>query len=114
VIHRVLVWAAIACCGFVVASFALFARDELAGASQHQQNELAVGVPVTPGVTPQSTHHGQPRSFIDSAASTLTSPFKSIVQSDNQWVIHGIPTVFALLIYGVGLGYVARFSRGIS
>jgi hypothetical protein len=44
----------------------------------------------------------------------LTSPFRSIVQSDSQWVLHGVPTIFALLVYGVGLGYLARFSRGTS
>jgi hypothetical protein len=56
----------------------------------------------------------RPREFIDQAASALTSPFHSIVQSDSQWVLHGIPTVLALLVYGVALGYLARYSRGMS
>jgi hypothetical protein len=38
----------------------------------------------------------------------------SIVQSGSPWVLHGVPTIFALLVYGVGLGYLARFSRGLS
>jgi hypothetical protein len=114
VIHRVMVIAACVCSLLLVASFALFARDQLAGASQHQVAEIAGGITTTPGVTPQPTHHGQPRAFIDGAWSTLTSPFRSIVQSDNQWVLHGLPTIFALLVYGVGIGYLARFTRGLS
>jgi hypothetical protein len=114
VFHRVLVLTACLCCGLVSVSFALFARDQLAGASKHQQSELVANQPITPGVTP--IHHGraQPRRFIDGAARALTSPFRSIVRSDNAWVLHAIPTFFALLIYGVGLGYLARYSSGQS
>jgi hypothetical protein len=114
VIHRILVLAACVTSALVVASFVLFARDQLSGASQHQVAEINAGLPTQPGVNQQATHHGQPRAFIDGAASDLTSPFKSIVQSDNEWVIHGIPTVFALLVYGVGIGFVARYTRGLS
>jgi hypothetical protein len=57
--------------------------------------------------------HSQPRLFIDNAASALTSPFRSLVQSDSQWVERGLPTILALLVYGVGIGYLARFSRGL-
>ncbi len=111
-IHRLLVLASVVCCALVVASFGLFARDQVAGASKHQVSELSSGVPVAPASA--SVHHAQPRRFIDGAASTLTSPFRSIVQSDSQWVLHGLPTFFALLVYGVGLGFVARYSRGFS
>jgi hypothetical protein len=114
VIHRVMVLAACVCSLLIVFSFGLFARDQLAGASQHQVAELSTAQPTTPGVTPQPTHHGQPRAFIDGAWSTLTSPFHSIVQSDNQWVLHGLPTIFALLVYGGGIGYLARYTRGLS
>jgi hypothetical protein len=114
VIHRVLVLIACLTSALIAVSFALFARDQLAGASQHQVAEIATSQPTTPGVIPQGAHHGQPRAFIDGAASDLTSPFKSIVVSDNQWVTHGIPTILALLAYGVGIGFVARYTRGMS
>jgi hypothetical protein len=115
VINRLLVATSVACCALVLASFALFARDQMAGASKHQQNELASGAPITSSA-PVAVHHAQhqPRRFIDGAASTLTSPFRSIVNSDSQWVLHAVPTAFALLLYGAGLGYLARFSRGLS
>jgi hypothetical protein len=115
-IHRGLVLIAIGCSFLVIVSFALFARDQLAGASKHQQNQLAGGateMPYTPGVVPPPTHHAQPRRFIDGAAHALTSPFRSLVQSDSGWVIHGLPTLISLLVYGVGLGYLARYSRGL-
>jgi hypothetical protein len=112
VVHRILVLIALSCSALVIASFGLFARDQIAGASQHQVSELASSPIVHPA--PTSTHHAQPRRFIDGAWTTLTSPFSSIVQSEDQWVVHGLPTVFALLVYGLGIGYLARFTRGLA
>jgi hypothetical protein len=114
VVHRVLVLAALVCCGFVVASFSLFAVDQLSGASKHQQSELAAGVQTTPGSAPSSHRHAQPRRFIDGVARVLTAPFRSVVQSDSQWVLHSVETVCALLLYGLGFGFLARFSSGLS
>jgi hypothetical protein len=114
VINRLLVLTAFVCCGLVLASFALFSRDQIAGASKHQQNELVSGTPGTPTPVPAQHKVAQPRRFIDGAWRVLTTPFRSIVQSDSQWVLHGLPTILALLLYGLGLGYLARYSRGFS
>jgi hypothetical protein len=111
---RLLAVAAYVCCGFVIASFALFAYDQVSGASKHQQTELASGTPASPSAVPVIHHAGQPRAFIDGAANALTSPFRSLVHSNSAWVEHLLPTLVALLIYGVGLGYLARYSSGIS
>jgi hypothetical protein len=111
---RLLAVVAYVCCGLVIASFALFAYDQVAGASARQQNELASGALSSPSAVPVVHHHGQPRAFIDDAANTLTSPFRSLVHSDSEWVKHLLPTLIALLFYGVGLGYLARYSRGLS
>jgi hypothetical protein len=114
VIYRSLRLAAFVCCGLVVVSFAMFARDQAAGASEHQQSELVAGTPTTTA-SPALTHrHSQPRRFIDGAAKTLTSPFSSIVHSNDVWVQRGLPTIFGLLVYGIGLGFLARYSRGSS
>jgi hypothetical protein len=110
VLHRALVLAAFVCCGLVLVSFTLFARDQLAGASAHQQNSLVSGS----AKAPPAQHRGQPRRFIDGAAHDLISPFSAIVGSNNDWVTRGVPSIFALLVYGVGLGYLARFSSGMS
>ena len=112
VIHRLLVVAACVCSLLVVASFTMFARDQLAGASAHQVAEITPTDPVSAAATTRAVHHAQPRRFIDGAARALTSPFSSIVQSDSPWVKHALPAVFALLVYGVGIGYAARFTRG--
>lgn len=113
VIHRGLVLIALACCALLIASFAMFARDQMADASKHQVQELTGGAPATTTVPSVTQEHSQPRRFIDGAASALTSPFGSLVQSDGQWVKRGLPTIIALLIYGVGIGYLTRFSRGL-
>jgi hypothetical protein len=128
VIHRILVLTSWVCCILVAVSFGLFALHEVSGASKHQVTSInvaptagtgtttpyALTAPTAPVSVPPTTHEAQPRRFIDAAAKTLTSPFSSIVPSDNSWVIHGVPTLFALVAYGFGLGYVARFTRGMT
>jgi hypothetical protein len=114
VVHRLLVLVAVACCTLVAVSFALFARDQIAGASQHQQHELASSATAVSSAPADSVHQqAQPRRFIDGAARALTAPFRSLVESSSsQWVLHLIPTLIGLLVYGVGLGYLARYSSG--
>ncbi len=110
VISRALRLTAFVCCLLIVTSFALFARDQMAGASQHQQSALAAGgTPSTP-VNAPAKPPAQPRRFIDNAAKTLSAPFDAIVRSNNPWVKHGLPALFAVLVYGLGLGYLARYS----
>jgi hypothetical protein len=114
VINRLLTYMSIACCALVIVSFGLFARDQVAGASEHQQSELAAGLPApAAGGSSSSPSHHQPRRFIDGAATALEAPFKSIVSTHSEWVGHIFPAIVALLVYGLGLGYLARFSRGL-
>jgi hypothetical protein len=116
VIPRALATISTVCTVLVIASFALFAHDQVAGASQHQQTAELPNAAALASTKPVASHkpHAQPRRFIDGAASTLTSPFHSVVASQNPWVDHGIPAVLALAVYGLGLGYLARFSRGMA
>ncbi|HWF56354.1 MAG TPA: hypothetical protein VG223_17075 [Solirubrobacteraceae bacterium] len=109
-VARTLTIAAWVCSLLVVASFVLFVHDQLASGSQHQVALVSsTAVPVS-----TTTHQrGQPRRFIDGAAHDLLSPFASIVPSDSPWVVHGIPTLIALVVYGGGLGFAARFTRGL-
>ena len=109
VVSRTLRLIATVSCAILVISFAMFARDQMAGASEHQQTALLAGSTLSSPT--RSTHrHSQPRRFIDGAAKTLSSPFDAIVKSTNPWVDHGLVTLFALLAYGVGLGYLARYA----
>ncbi len=109
VIPRALRLIATLCCAILVISFAMFARDQMAGASEHQQAEMVAGS-TSPSPAASTRRHSQPRRFVDSAAKTLTAPFDPIIKSSNPWVDHGLMTFFALIAYGVGLGYLARYA----
>jgi hypothetical protein len=109
VLRRALRLTSFLCCAIVLISFVVFTDDQLADASAHQQSELASGAAVTPST---AIAHGQPWHFIDSAATRLTAPFDSIIPTHNPWVAHSTTLLFALLVYGLGLGWVARFSSG--
>ena len=49
---------------------------------------------------------------IDEASDYFTSPFAGIVSgSSSEWVVRGVKLLLALLVYGFGLGYLARVIR---
>jgi hypothetical protein len=112
-VRRILVLGSLLCCGLVVVSFALFAVDQMSSASATQQRALSPG-DAQPGAASPTAPQKQPRRFIDGAAHHLTAPFTEIVSSTNRWVQHGVPMMFALIVYGFGLGFVARYASGLS
>jgi hypothetical protein len=98
-------------CLIVIASFVLFVVNQTSNASKGQQRELSTGsTQETPGSTASaSSHESTARKTIDEVAGELTSPFSAVTSgSTNQWVIRGTNLVLALLVYGFGLGFVAR------
>jgi hypothetical protein len=109
-IFRVLRLASIAICLIVIASFAVFAIDQTKEGSAHQQQELG-STPVTTGATTGVGHEGSVHKVLTEASNKLTSPFTGIVSSSSEWASRGIKLVFALLVYGFGLGYIARVVR---
>ena len=114
-LHRALHLVSLFCCLIVAASFVLFAHDQVAGASQHQTAEVvgptAVASTNVSSDRTATVHHSQPRVFIDGVTKTLTAPFTSLVSSSNPWVDHGVPAALALVVYGLGLGLIARYAR---
>jgi hypothetical protein len=101
-------------CVIVVVSFAIFALEQTSEASSHQQNEVTGTA--TGSAAPKSAKHTSSKStvhrVIDEAASTLTSPFSGITAgSTSQWAIRGVGLVMTLLVYGIGVGYLARTLR---
>ena len=103
-------------CLIVAVSFLLFALDQTSSASKHQQNELNEVAPATAARTPTPTPAKQSesslREAIDETSSKLTSPFKGATSGwHNQWAIRGVQLLLALLVYGFGLGYLARTMR---
>jgi hypothetical protein len=113
-------WIAIITCAFVALGFVAFAVDEIDRGSKNQQNALdrelnagdgsSIGDPSpTPGQERlREREHGTVREAIDDVNDVLLAPFASLIESDNAWVEHGVPTLLALLLYGVLLGTLAN------
>jgi len=100
-------------CLVVIVSFGLFAIDQTGSASTHQQEALN-GTNGGPILAPATRHprEGAVHRTIDEIAGKLTSPFSGITSgSASQWLIRGVDTVMALLVYGVGIGFLARMLR---
>jgi len=98
--------AAFVCCGILLVSFVMFAIDQTNGGEQRAELEIqGVLHPVTP---PPPKTEGEPRSTIDKIADGLETPFKGIVHGNDTWANRLVPLVLALLVFGLGLGFLAR------
>jgi hypothetical protein len=99
----------------VIASFALFAINETKSASGRQQEELRGGVPAATTGSHSGTsapkHESAVHEAIDEASSKLTSPFSGVLSSSSEWATRGGKLLLALLVYGFGLGFLARVLR---
>jgi hypothetical protein len=116
---RVLKLASLALCLVVIASFALFVINRTSDASAHQQQVVngetapsGVGEPSSPIAPDNGGRKGSARRTIDEISEAVTSPFAALTEgSSSEWVIHSVDLAVALLVYGFGLGYVARTIR---
>lgn len=99
----------------------MFAIDETRSASQ-QSAEITAGANASThaDVTPEQEKareeaHSTPRELVDDANDILLSPFSSLSsESENKWLRKTVPALLGLLIFGFGLGYLARFASGRS
>ncbi len=103
-------------CAIVIVSFALFAIDQAGNASAQQQDKVnESGTPSTAPSPKKSTakkEKSSVREAIDEASAQITSPFDGVVAGlHNPWAIHGVRLLLALLVYGFGVGYLARMLR---
>jgi uncharacterized membrane protein YraQ (UPF0718 family) len=106
-------------CLIAVGWFVGFAVEQSKSASAHQQSELNGSAPASmraqlerESSKPANSKPGTVRKAIDSAFSTISSPFSSLTSSfSSQWTLHIVDTLLALLIYGFGLGFLARVLR---
>lgn len=115
-IARVLRLVSIAICLIAIAWFASFALDQTSSASNHQQAEVNAAGP--PGLSTETTRSSKPgkesgfHEALDKVSSALTSPFSGVTSnSTSQWTIHVVDTLLMLLVYGLGLGFLARVMR---
>jgi hypothetical protein len=99
-------------CLIVIVSFAIFALEQTSEASSNQQNEVTGANGAAPAHAAKPKHESTVHKVIDEAAKALTSPFSGVTAgSSSQWAIRGVGTVLALLVYGLGVGYLARMLR---
>ena len=115
---RVLKLASLALCLVVIASFALFVINRTSDASAHQQQEINGETSGASGgssgaIAPDNGgRKGSARRTIDEVSEAVTSPFSALTEgSSSEWVIHSVDLGVALLVYGFGLGYIARTIR---
>ncbi len=107
VVVRLLRIASAVICLIVIASFAIFAIGQTKSASNHQQE--AINGPSAPVA---AKHESTVHKAIDEASNELTSPFAGIVSSSSgEWAVRSVKLLIALVVYGFGLGYLARVLR---
>lgn len=101
---------------FVLLGFGLFATDQVREASERTRDQIA-GIeradPTAAQERARERAHSRPREVIDDVNDALLSPFAGVTSSDNRWVHRGVPALLALLVYGFGLGFLARFTKGL-
>src|SRR5436190_897037 len=114
-LERILHTMAVVASTIVFVSWGMFAIDETRAASQQSQAEI-LGRKATHIVDPTPDQerareklHSSVREYVDDANDMLLSPFASIGSaSASGWVRRSVPMLIALLVYGFGLGYLAR------
>ena len=104
----------------VLLSFALFAIDETRDCVRAERRPAIAGLDATRPSEPTASQerareraHSRVREAIDDADDVLVAPFAGIVSgSESSWVRRGVPTLLALVVWGFGLSFLARYARG--
>jgi hypothetical protein len=109
VVDGVLRWASVLATLLVVAGFTMFAADHLGHASRQQVSALEDAGPRQE--TAREASHSGFREGVDDINDALLRPFAGVTSSSNDWVRRGVPTLLAVLVYGLGLGFLARYVR---
>ena len=103
-------------CVILVLWFAVFAVDQTKSASGHQQRQLQ-GQSITEEEREEEAQKLRDKKkssihkALDDVAESLTSPFKNLVSDNSEWLKNGELLLAALLVYGFGLGFLARVLR---
>ena len=103
----------------VLVSFGLFATDELRTASAESRAGIAAAQasndPQAEARLERARERRQSKihETIDDANDVLTAPFTwAAGSSPDIWVQRGVPAILALLFFGAGLAFLARYSKG--
>jgi hypothetical protein len=119
VIERALRFAAVACSLLVIAGWGWFAIDETRAASEQTTAEIA-GQQASRTASPDPDQeaarektNSKVHEVVDDANDVLLKPFSGLTaDSGSKWVRRSIPAVLALIVYGFGLGLLARVAAG--
>jgi hypothetical protein len=109
--------ASVGLCLIVGVSFLLFVINQTSSASAHQQRALSAAEagrtePVKSSPTAGAPSNGSLRESIDDVAKAITSPFDAVTEEmSSQWTIRVVDLLLALVVYGFGLGFIARAIR---
>jgi hypothetical protein len=125
VIARLVTWVSTIAALVLVISFGMFAIDQARDGSKQQVAKLGAKLEPSDAAanvnqadpSPRTERarekkHGDVREAIDDANDVLVSPFASVVDSNSIWVQRGIPSLIALLLFGVGLRILAAYLPG--
>jgi hypothetical protein len=116
VFSRLLRTVAVVASIFVVLGWGLFALDQARGASNASIAGIAGDPASYPDPTPRQEKareklHSKPREFVDDVNDILLAPFAGVTSSSSsEWMRKSVPALLALLVYGFGLGYLARYT----
>ncbi len=98
----------------IAIGFTLFALEDIdraSKASEHRVSAYAAANPSAAGERERERRHGGLREVIDDVNDTLLAPFAAITENNtSRWARRGFPALLGLLVYGFGLGYLARFT----
>jgi hypothetical protein len=110
---------ALVCSAVIVLSFGLFVIDETRAASNQTAAEVAgrdaarTADPSPAQERAREQTHGDVHELIDDGNDLLVAPFGGLVaDSSSRWTRRGVPALLALVVFGFGLGYLARFTQG--
>jgi hypothetical protein len=96
-------------CLIIIASFVIFAVNQTGNASKGQQREVSSGSSQGGSSAPESKHEDTVHKTLDEISDELTSPFAGLTSGlTSQWLIRSIKLLLSLLVYGFGLGFIAR------
>ncbi len=112
-LERPLRYLAIALSLVIAIGFTLFALEDIgraSEASEHRVTGFTAANPSPAGERERERRHGQPREAIDDVNDVLLAPFAGITaDATSRWARRGVPALLGLLVYGFGLGYLARW-----
>ena len=103
----------------MVAGWGWFVIDETSAASKNTTSEIAGAVAAqAPSPDPDQERdrervNSKAHEWVDDANDVLLKPFAAVVDgSSSKWVRRSIPALLALVVYGFGLGLLARVAAG--